>query len=57
VPKRTNDFQKLIATIETELAPLGAVVTESKLIKAKHSDVEREIDVAIESTWVTMRSS
>ena len=50
MPKRTNDFQKLIATIETELAPLGAVVTESKLIKAKHSDVEREIDVAIEST-------
>jgi hypothetical protein len=26
------------------------VVTESKLIKAKHSDIEREIDVAVEST-------
>jgi hypothetical protein len=50
MPKRTNDFQRLIAAIESQLAPLGAVVTESKLVKEIHSDTEREIDIAIEST-------
>lgn len=49
MPKRSNDFQRLIAAIEGQLAPLGAVVTESKLIKEKSSDTEREIDIAIES--------
>jgi hypothetical protein len=50
MPKRTNEFQRLIAAIETNLAPLGAVVTESKLVKDVHSGTEREIDIAIEST-------
>ena len=49
MPKRSNDFQRLIAAIEGQLAPLGAVVTESKLIKEKSSDTEREVDIAIES--------
>ena len=49
MPKRSNDFQRLIAAIEGLLAPLGAVVTESKLIKEKSSDTEREVDIAIES--------
>ncbi len=49
MPKRSNDFQRLIVAIERQLAPLGAVVTESKLIKEKSSDTEREIDIAIES--------
>jgi hypothetical protein len=49
MPKRSNSFQRLIAAIEGQLAPLGAVVTESKLIKEKSSDTEREVDVAIES--------
>jgi hypothetical protein len=49
VPKRSNNFQRLIASIEMQLAPIGAVVTESKLIKEKSSDTEREVDIAIES--------
>lgn len=49
MPKRSNDFQRLVAAIERQLAPLGAVVTESKLIKEKNSDTEREVDIAIES--------
>ena len=49
MPKRSNDFQRLVAAIEGQLAPLGAVVTESKLIKEKSSDTEREVDIAIES--------
>lgn len=50
MPKRTNEFQKLIAAIESQLAPIGAVVTESKLLKERWSNTEREIDVAIETT-------
>jgi hypothetical protein len=50
MPKRTNEFQRLIAAIERELAPLGAVVTESKLVKDLRTGTEREVDIAIEST-------
>ena len=50
MPKRSNDFQRLITAIERQLAPLGAVVTESKLIKERDSATEREIDIGIEST-------
>jgi hypothetical protein len=48
MPKRSNDFQRLILLIERQLAPNGARVVESRLISDSRENVEREIDVAIE---------
>ena len=50
MPKRTNDFQSLVALIERSLAPQGAVVTESALVGTGAKGDLREIDVLIEST-------
>lgn len=47
--RRTNDFQTLIYLIERQLAPQGARVTESKLLRDSRGNEEREIDVAIET--------
>ncbi|MBD1833418.1 restriction endonuclease [Cyanobacteria bacterium FACHB-472] len=49
MPKRTNDFQTLIAFIEKELAPLGARVTESAEIAEAEDCSKREVDVLIEA--------
>ena len=49
MPKRTNDFQSLIALIERQLAPEGAQVTESKLLKDILTGEEREVDTVIET--------
>lgn len=48
MPKRTNDFQSMIALIERQLAPKGARVTESKLLRDQREGEEREIDILIE---------
>jgi hypothetical protein len=48
MPKRTNDFQDLVALIERVLAPRGAKITESALVLGANEE-EREIDVLIES--------
>jgi hypothetical protein len=45
MPKKTNQFQELVALIERSLAPQDARVTESALL----SGDQREIDVLIES--------
>ena len=47
MPKRSNDFQKLIHFLETQLSP-GATVTESKEVAEDDTGDTREIDVAIE---------
>jgi hypothetical protein len=47
MPKRSNEFQSLIALIESLLAQDGVRVTESKEIVSIHG-VSTEIDVAIE---------
>src|SRR6266496_913807 len=49
MPKRTNDFQTLIAFIEKELAPLGVKVTESAELSEAADSSEREIDILIET--------
>lgn len=52
MPKRSNEFQDLVALIERALAPLGAKVTESAMILGADDDEEpREIDVLIESNF------
>lgn len=47
MPKRSNEFQTLIALIESALANASVQVTESKLVK-NGAGVEREIDIALE---------
>jgi hypothetical protein len=47
MPQRSNDFQRLIATI-TELLGDGATVTESKMLRELDSDRLREVDICID---------
>lgn len=55
MPKRTNDFQDLVAIIHRALAPKGAVVTESALVETGTAGETREIDVLIETKIVEYR--
>jgi hypothetical protein len=47
MPKRTNDFQKLIYLVRVNLAE-GATVTESKMLIDRVTKRKREVDVCIE---------
>jgi hypothetical protein len=49
MPKRSNSFQELVALLETALAPRGAKITESAMIRGGEGATPREIDVLIES--------
>ena len=46
MPKRTNDFQKLIYLVRLNLAA-GATVTESKMLRDRRTKRWREVDVCI----------
>lgn len=48
MPKRTNEYQKLILAINQHLASSDAIVTESKMLWAPLSEQDREIDILIE---------
>lgn len=48
MPKRTNDYQKLILNINKHFSSSTAEVTESKLIYDSTSEQDREIDICIE---------
>jgi hypothetical protein len=48
MPKRTNDFQKLIKRIYEQIADKDDKVTESALVKENRSSTEREIDILLE---------
>ena len=48
MPKRSNDFQRLITFLEKELAPIGATVQESAMLREIDGDDEREVDILIE---------
>ncbi|RFC39419.1 MAG: hypothetical protein DID90_2727552286 [Candidatus Nitrotoga sp. LAW] len=47
MPKRTNEFQKLVYLVRTNLAA-GATVTESKMLRDRVTRKQREVDVCIE---------
>lgn len=47
MPKRSNEFQRLIARI-TELLDVGALVTEPKMLPELHTGRLREVDICIE---------
>lgn len=51
MPKRTNDFQELVALIERALAPRDASVTESAEIEVDGLDTLREVDVFIQGQY------
>jgi hypothetical protein len=47
MPKRTNEFQRLITLIEGQLAPIGATVEESAMLSDACSGQQREVDILI----------
>jgi hypothetical protein len=48
MPKRTNEFQKLVFLVKNHVGG-GATVTESKLLPDRITGANREVDVVIES--------
>jgi len=48
MPKRTNNFQRLIVLIEKSIRPQDASVTESKELVDKSTGKKRKIDILIE---------
>ena len=48
MPKRTNDFQDLIATVYEQITPDGGKVTESGMVFDKDTNTLREVDILVE---------
>lgn len=48
MPKKTNNYQKLVLYINQQLAAKSAVITESAMIWEKESKQKREVDILIE---------
>lgn len=48
MPKRTNDFQELIATIYEQITPQGGKVTESGMVFDREAKTLREVDILVE---------
>ncbi|MDA3916263.1 MAG: restriction endonuclease [Deltaproteobacteria bacterium] len=47
MPKRTNDFQSLIAFIYNRISPKGGKVTESEMVFDKEAKILREVDILV----------
>ena len=47
MPKRSNEFQKLVGLVRVNLAE-GAAITESKMLRDRITGTEREVDVCVE---------
>ena len=50
MPKRTNEFQALIALIERQLADAGVRVVESEMLTDRLTGEKREVDVCVHAT-------
>jgi hypothetical protein len=50
MPKRTNDFQALIALVERQLAASGVRVVESEMLTDRLTGEQREVDVCIHAS-------
>jgi hypothetical protein len=48
MPKRTNEFQRLVAYVYSKITPIGGKVTESAELLEDGSTTKREIDILIE---------
>lgn len=49
MPKRTNDFQNLVASIYQKIVPSGGAVTESGMVWDRDAGELREVDILVES--------
>jgi len=49
MPKRSNAFQELVALLEQQLAPSGARIHESKMLKDIRTGEDREVDIVIDT--------
>lgn len=49
MPKRSNEFQRLVYLVRVNLAA-GATVNESKMLQDRITGREREVDVCVEGT-------
>ena len=52
MPKRTNDFQDLIASVYKQIVPDGGKVTESGMVYDKDADILREVDILVEYRYI-----
>lgn len=52
MPKRTNDFQSLIATIYDQVTGVNGIVTESAMVFDRDSKTLREVDILVEYRFV-----
>jgi hypothetical protein len=48
MPRRTNEFQKLVFLVKRHAAA-GSIVTESKMLRDLITGTEREVDISVES--------
>jgi hypothetical protein len=51
MPKRSNDFQRLVAYIYKNVAPIGATVTESATLR-EGDGTEREVDILVSHVFL-----
>jgi hypothetical protein len=49
MPKRSNEFQRLVFLVKQQVAE-GCTVTESQMLRDRHSDTPREVDVCIQKS-------
>ncbi len=47
MPKRSNEFQKIVLLLKKHFAPSEATVTESKMLKHRITGEEKEVDICI----------
>ncbi|WP_324019834.1 hypothetical protein [Aeromonas hydrophila] len=52
MPKRTNDFQKLVKIINMHLSPSGAKITESAMLYDLEAETNREVDILVEVEYL-----
>lgn len=51
MPKRTTEFQTIVHFVRKQTAAAGVTVTESRMLRDSHLDVDREVDIVIEGTF------
>jgi len=49
MPKRSNEFQRLVAFIYDCIKPDGGTVTESAMVVDREANTEREVDILVEN--------
>lgn len=48
MPPRTNLFQQMMTVVYEAISPIGAVITESAMVKERDGVTEREVDILVE---------